>query len=152
VGNSVSTTYFVCISRDGFRVKFNLEGKILSRETLVKPTFETQFSLVAEQHHKSYLIARQDAKRLTLLNEDGEEILSNDFVGVNPVSIQYYNFGAGRIYISITDLIQDLSFLYDGKGVLLTSPPIEGNAIELRVGDREFPKIFSVDKNTLVIR
>lgn len=152
VGNSVSTTYFVCISRDGFRVKFNLEGKILSRETLVKPTFETQFSLIAEQQNKSYLIARQDAKRLTLLDEEGKEILSNDFIGVNPVSIQYYNFGAGRIYISITDLIQDLSYIYDGKGALLTSPPIEGNAIELRVGDREFPKVFSVDKNTLIIR
>lgn len=152
VGNSVATTYFVCVSRDGFRIKFNLEGKVLSRETLVKPTFETHFSLISEQRGKSYLIKRQDAKRLTLLDEAGKEILFNDFIGTNPVAIQYYDFGAGRVYISITDLTQDLSYIYDEKGSLLSSPSVEGSAIELRVSDQEFPKVFIVDGNTLIIQ
>ena len=152
VGNSVATTYFVCVSRDGFRIKFNLEGKVLSRATLVKPTFETQFSLISEQRGKSYLIKRQDAKRLTLLDDAGQEILFNDFIGTNPVAIQYYDFGAGRVYIAITDLAQDLSYIYDEKGSLLSSPPIQGSAIELRVSDQEFPKVFIVDGNTLIIQ
>lgn len=152
VGNSVATTYFVCVSRDGFRIKFNLEGKILSRETLVKPSFETQFSLISEHRGKSYLIRRQDAKRLTLLDESGREILFNDFIGINPVAIQYYDFGAGKVYISITDLEQDLSYIYDEKGSLLNSPPVEGNAIELRVGGQEFPREFIVNGNTVIIQ
>jgi len=150
VGNSVATTNFVCVSRDGFRIKFNLEGKVLSRETLVKPTFDTQFSLIEEHQGKSYLIKRQDTKRLALLDEMGTEILSNDFIGINPVSIKYYDFGAGRVYISITDLVQDLTYVYDGTGNLLSSPPIESSAIELRVSDRDFPKMFIVDGNTLI--
>ena len=152
VGNSVATTYFVCVSRDGFRIKFNLEGKVLSRETLVKPAFETQFSLISEQRGKSYLIKRQDAKRLSLLDEAGKEILFNDFIGTNPVAIQYYDFGAGRVYISITDLVQDLSYLYDERGSLLSSPPIQGSAIELRVSNQELPKVFIVDGNTVIIQ
>lgn len=152
VGNSIATTSFTCISRDGFRIKFSLDGKLLSREALVKPSFETQFSLVAEQQGKSYLIKRQDANRLSLLNEEGVELISNGFVGTNPVSIRYYDFGAGKVYISITDLSQDTSFIYDGKGKLLNPTPIEGRAIELRPGTPDFPKTYVVDGNTLIIQ
>ncbi len=152
IGNSVASTNFVCISKDGFRLKFNLEGKLMSRETLVKPSFETQFRLIAEQRSKAYLIKRQDAKRLTILNEDGVELFSNDFIGINPVSVQYYDFGAGKMYVSITDLAQDVSFIYDGKGNLLTPTPIEGRSIELRPSTTDFPKTFVVDRNTLIIQ
>jgi len=152
IGNSVATTNFVCISKDGFRLKFNLEGKLLSRETLLKPSFETQFSLIAEQRGKAYLIKRQDTKSLTILNEDGVELFSNDFVGINPVSVRYYDFGAGKVYVSITDLVQDISFIYDGKGNLLTPTPIEGQSIELRPSSADFPKTFVVDRNTLIIQ
>jgi hypothetical protein len=152
VGNSIATTSFTCISRDGFRIKFSLDGKLLSREALVKPSFETHFSLVAEQQGKSYLIKRQDANRLTLLNDEGVEVISNGFVGTNPVSIKYYDFGAGKVYVTITDLSQDTSFIYDGKGKLLNATPIEGKAIQLRPGTPDFPKTYVVDGNTLIIQ
>lgn len=150
-GNSLESTNFVCVSRDGFRIKFNLNGKIVSRETLIKLSFDTQFGLVKERNEKSYLIKRQDAKRLTLLNEDNQEILSNDFVGINPVSIKYYDFGAGKTYITITDLSQDLSFIYDGDGKLLNATPLPGSALEIRPAKTDMPKTFLVDQNTLVI-
>lgn len=152
IGNSIATTNFVCISRDGFRVKFNLEGKLLSRETLVKPSFESQYALIPEQRGKSYLIKRQDARQLTLLNEEGVELFSNNYVGTNPVSVQYYDFGAGKVYILVTDLVQDISFIYNGKGTLLTPVPIEGKSIELRPSDGDFPKTIVVDRNTLIIQ
>lgn len=151
-GNSLATTNFVCISRDGFRIKFNLNGKIVSRETLIKPSFETQFGLVKEQNGKSYLIKRQDTKRLTLLSEDNKEFLTNDFVGTNPVDIKYYDFGAGKTYVTITDLLQELSFIYDGDGKLLSTTPIVGKAIELRATKSDMPKTFVVDQNTLIIQ
>jgi hypothetical protein len=150
-GNSLETTNFVCVSRDGFKIKFNLKGKIVSRETLIKPSFDAQFGLVREQNEKSYLVKQQDAKRLTLLNEDNKEILSNDFIGTSPVTIKYYDFGAGKIYISITDLSQDLSFVYNGDGKLLNATPLLGNALELRPSKGDMPKTFLVDQNTLII-
>lgn len=152
IGNSTPNTNFVYVSKDGFRIKFSLEGKVLSRETLVKPSFDTQFSLIAEQNEKSYLIRRQDAKRLVLLSEDGTEIVSNDFVGFNSVAIRYYDFSAGKIFISITDLTQDISFIYDGKGKLLTPVPIEGGSIVLRPEKSDIPKTFVVDRNMLIIQ
>ncbi len=151
-GNSLATTNFVCVARDGFRVKFNLDGKILSRETLIKPSFDTQFALVREENSKSYLLKRQDAKRLTLLSEDNRELLSNDFIGTNAVDVRYYDFGAGKVYISITDRVQDVIFVYDGTGNMLTPTPIQGSAVELRPTKDAMPKMFIIDENTLVIQ
>lgn len=151
-GNTAATTNFVCISRDGFRIRFNLQGKIMSRETLIKPSFETQFSLVSEQSGKSYVMLQQDTKKITVLKEDGKEIFSNTFVGTNRVDVKYYDFGAGKIFFTITDLEQELSFIYDEKGKLLNSTPLEGSAIELRPTRTEMPKIFMVDQNALIIQ
>jgi hypothetical protein len=87
-----------------------------------------------------------------LLDEEGNEIVTNNFVGVNPVDIHYYDFGAGRIYISITDLAQELSYIYDGNGKLLTTPPLLGKGLELRLGEGEFPQVYIADGNTLIIQ
>ena len=152
IGNSIATTYFTCISKDGFRIKFCLEGKLLSRETLVKPTFETQFSLIVDQQRKSYLIKLQDAKKLTLLNEEGRELLSNKFIGKNQVDVQYYDFGAGKVYISIIDITQELIYIYDGKGGLITPTPIGGRFIKLRPTEGKFPRCFVVERNVLTIQ
>jgi hypothetical protein len=101
---------------------------------------------------KSYIITRQDAKQLSILNEEGNEIVVNNFVGTNPIDVKYYDFGAGKVYISVTDLSQDLSFIYDGKGKLLTPTPVEGESIELRPGRTEMPKLFIVNDKALVIQ
>lgn len=151
-GNTIAATNFVCVSKDGFRIRFNLEGKIMSRETLIKPSFETQFSLVAEQSGKSYVMVRQDTKKLTVLREDGAEIFSNAYVSTNRVDVNYYDFGAGKIYFTVTDLDQELSFIYDEKGELLNPEPLTGSAIELRPTRNEMPKIFIVDQHALVIQ
>lgn len=151
-GNTLATAGFICISRDGFRIRFNLEGKIMSRETLIKPSFETQFSLIAEQSDKSYVILQQDTKKLTVLTEEGREIFSNASVGTNRAEVKYYDFGAGKVYFTVTDLEQELSFIYDEKGKLLNATPLEGSAIELRPTRNEMPKIFLVDRNALIIQ
>lgn len=150
--NSTFATNFVCVSRDGFRVRFNLQGQIMSRETLIKPSFETQFSLVAEQSGKSYVIKRQDTKRLTVLKPDGSEIFSNATIGMNAAEVKFYDFGAGRVFYTVTDLEQELSFVYDGAGSLLTATPLQARAIELRATRNEMPKIFLVDGNSLIIQ
>lgn len=151
-GNDVSSTYFVVVSRDGYRIKFNLEGKIKSKEALLKTSPTTQFNLVSEENGKSYLIARQESKQLTLMDDAGRDILTNDFVGLDPVEIKYVDFGAGKILITITDVRQDLSFVYNGRGTLLTTPPIESNFLIPRNLHSGKLMMFSGYKNTIVVQ
>ena len=151
IGNSLSESHFICVSRDGHKIKFNPLGKIISRETLIKPSLTTQFSLVREASGKSYIIKRQDAKSLVLLSTDGKEIVINSYCATNPTQVQYVDYGGGRKFYIITDLSQELSFLYDGNGVEITKTPISGGLISISNGKTEKPITFSVSENTLII-
>jgi len=150
-GNSPANTLFVFITKDGFRVKLNLEGRIINRETLLKTSADAQFALVPERKNKSYLIKRQEPKQLILTDENGKQILQNDFVGLDPVKIDYVDFGGGSVIITITDVSQNLSFVYNKDGHLLTTPPLESEAIT--VGNEDAPvKIFSSYQKALSVQ
>jgi hypothetical protein len=151
-GNTSETTYFVVISRDGFRIKFTIDGKIHSRETLVKNTVDSNFSLVAEQDFKSYLILRQEPKQFTLFDDNLKQVVSSDFLGSNRARLHYLDFGAGKVYIAITDVDQELSFVYDGQGNLITPLPVESNGIAVRPFDFDKLRLFTILEKTLTIQ
>lgn len=150
-GTSRENTYFVLISRDGFRIKFNLDGKIQSREALVKNTVDAHFSLIPEKDFKSYMILRQESKQFTLLDEKLNTILASDFIGKSAYT-QYDDFGSGKVFITVTDNNQNLSFIFDGQGNLVTIMPFESYSIALRPLDLERIKVYTIFENALTIQ
>ncbi|MBX2964493.1 MAG: hypothetical protein KF687_18435 [Cyclobacteriaceae bacterium] len=130
-GASSTVSTFVIISKDGIKVKLNIDGQVLSREPLIRTTVDDQFSLVNEKNYRSYLIARQNSKELAILDENGKVILGSEFIGKNKADIQYYAFGSGLDYIVLTDIVQELSYVYDGSGKLLTPVPIEASGVAI---------------------
>lgn len=150
-GNSLENTFFVVISRDGFRIKFTTAGKVHSRETLLKNTVDARFGMVREKDSKSYLILRQEAKQLTLFDDNLKPLVVSDFIGNNSAEIQYMDFGAGKIYIAITDASQDLSFVYDGQGELITTIPVDSYAIAVRPLDFDKIRLYSILEKALTI-
>ena len=151
-GSSLQSTNFVVISRDGFRIKFNLEGTVTHREALVKNSAEARFGLIEEQDGKSYMIVRQEPRQLTLFDDNLKEIVASDFVGNNQAKINFVDYGAGRIYITITDKTQDLSYVYNGAGKLLTAVPVESRSIALQPVDLEKFRIYSALDKSLTIQ
>jgi hypothetical protein len=141
-GNSMATTYFVVVSKDGIKVRFNVEGKIISREALIKAAIDDQFSLVSERMGKSYLIKRQNSRQLTLLDESGKPLLTNDFVSTHNVEIQYFDYGGGRSYVLITDRDQDLCYVYGNQGNLLTSTPLESTGVSLKMDSEKVLMVY----------
>jgi hypothetical protein len=152
IGTSLANTYFVVIAREGFKIRFSLEGKILNRETLTKTSTDAQFCLVCDASRRSYIVARQENKQLTLFAEDGREILKNDYVGLHPSRVEYYDFGAGNVYYTVTDLLEDLSFIYDGRGNLITQSPLEHDWIGIRQHENESLDVFGTLRETLTIQ
>ena len=150
-GPTRETTYFVLVSRDGFRIKFNLDGKIHSRETLVKNAVDAHFSLIPEKDYKSYLILRQETKQLTLFDEKLKQIVGTDLIGKD-ARTHFDDFGGGKIYISITDSSQDLSFVFDGQGKLITVVPFDSYSIALRPMDLDKVKVYTIFENALTIQ
>lgn len=153
VGNSLATTYIIAISRDGFRVRFNLEGKVINKETLVKPSIDTKFSLVRGKNEKAYLICRQDAKKLTVLDEELKELIVNEYVGNNVVDVHYFDASAGRRLIVITDRTQNLAYVYTASGKLLTPVPVDAEAVEMIISPSSTEaQLITTFENTLTIQ
>jgi hypothetical protein len=150
-GKTISDTYFTVISSDGYRIKFNVEGKIQSKETLLKTSVTTQFALVKEINEKNYLIVQRDSKQFNLLDESGRKLISNESIGPGLPVISYYDFGSGKEYVSVTDTEQGQTFVYDGTGNLLTTPPLECTFIKIGVASDDV-RLFVARGNQLIIQ
>ncbi|HEX8037630.1 MAG TPA: hypothetical protein VF490_00705, partial [Chryseosolibacter sp.] len=99
MGPDIAQSYFVIVSRDGYRIRFNTEGKIQSRETLLRASVGSQFRLISERSDKSYLIAQYDPRQLILTDPTGKKVLSSDYISTGSWDIKYYTFGAGKSFI-----------------------------------------------------
>ncbi len=151
-GNSLANSYVVVVTRDGYRVRVSPEGKIQSREALVKSSVRSTFGLIAEKSNKSYLIFQQDEKQLSISDAEGKKILSAPVAGLQPVDIRYFDFGSGKTFVLIKDKTQGFSYVYDGEGNLLTEPPVETSMIELRPGNSDQFILFFIHDKELAIR
>jgi hypothetical protein len=149
-GVTLEDTYFVFVTRDGFRVRITPEGKIQSRENLLKTSIRSTFSLTAEKSGKSYLLVQQDERQVTIADADGRKILSASVVGTTSGDIRYYDYGSGKIFITVKDRAQGLYFVYDSQGNLLTTPPVETPILEIRPLDSDDFTLFFIHGRSLV--
>jgi hypothetical protein len=83
-----------------------------------------------------------------LFDEKLNVVVTTEFVGRSSYTV-YSDFGAGKVYITVTDRNQDLSFIFDGQGKLVTTLPLESYAIALRPLDSDGVKAYSIFENAL---
>ncbi|HEY0743909.1 MAG TPA: hypothetical protein VGD40_20730 [Chryseosolibacter sp.] len=151
-GNSLDETYFVLVTRDGFRARVTPEGKLQSKETLLKTSVRSTFSLVNEKAEKSYLTVQQDERQVTVTHADGRKIVSASVTGTTRGDVRYYDYGSGKIFITIRDRAQGLFYVYNEQGDLLTTPPVETPLLEIRPSDSDDFTLFFVHGRSLVIQ
>ncbi len=152
IGPSIAESWFVFISEDGYRVRFNTEGKALSKEALVRTSPLSLFSLVREKSNKSYLVLQQDGRQLLVTDASGKRLFSAALTNINPGDVSFTDFGAGRRFIVISDVRQQMCYAYDGAGKMLTVPPVEGHAIDIRPVNSDEFQLFFIHGKTLTIQ
>jgi hypothetical protein len=151
IGKKASDTYFTVVSVDGIKYKFNLQGKLVSQDAFVKTSAEAKFALVSEKKFKSFLVVRREEKMFTVFDESSNEIINSDYIGNNPVDVSYYSFGNGKDYIVVSDLSQDLSFIYDRKGKLVSPIPVDSQILKVFPAEGEKVKVYFVDDKNVTI-
>jgi hypothetical protein len=67
------------------------------------------------------------------------------------VDVKFYSFGNGRDYIVVTDLSQQLSFVYDRKGKLITPIPVDGYSLDISSTEGDKLKAHFTDGHNLTI-
>ncbi|MDN5200907.1 hypothetical protein QQ008_06030 [Fulvivirgaceae bacterium BMA10] len=125
VGTTFSRTAFTTLTDNGQLIQFNLEGAVLKREQLYRPSKATLFKLAIDALGRTFIIARQEQNRLSILDKNGKVIFEKDYVLTGDLDIQFYNFGRGVQIFAITDKEQEFTYLYDATGNLINYQPIE---------------------------
>ena len=153
-GSSFESTVLHTVTENGEVVRFNMEGTILNREQLYRPSSDTRFLLNINSRNRNYYIARQEPSRLTMLDRAGEVVFEKDYIisGADAL-VQSYDFSAGQALFPVTDPVQGYTYLYNQEGRLINFQPI--NSVSrvgvLRYESTGFTHVYHVYNRQLQI-
>ena len=126
-GTSFNKSSATFVARDGEILSVNLRGKFLRREQLVHGSKNSVYGMVKDVSSDKFLISVIDDRSIILLDSDGEKKFEKNYINNGDLLLQYYHFGPGNERVIVTDQLQEFSYLYDGKGNLINSIPIENS-------------------------
>lgn len=144
-GSSLATTNLTILNQEGEIIVLNLEGKVQRREQLYRPSKETSFMLIPDALERTYVIARQERNRLSLLNRKGVPFFEKDFITSDLLNLQYYDFGAGNELFVVNDIVQEYSYIFNSGGTLINQRPFE-SGFDVSILFSEFQNKFTLYK------
>mgnify|MGYP005748457145 CR=1 FL=1 len=112
------------ITQTGELISASFGGEITYRNQLIKENRDDRFELTADQREMTYLILIHQFNKTTIMDSN-ETILFQIPQAGETLKFNFYDFGADRKILAVTDPVQGFGFLYDLKGNLLTSTPLE---------------------------
>jgi len=127
IGNNFKTTSLTTITQDGQFTSINLNGDLLNREQLFKPSKECKFWIVNDALEKTFLIVRMEYNNLTFLDAKGDLLFEKNIIGSEELVVQYYYFSTDNQLIIVTDLVQEFTYMFNKNGDLLNLEPLESS-------------------------
>jgi len=129
VGNTLSSTYFTVVSKDGLKVQFGLDGQIRRKEVLLKKASSSQFSLVKSVGEDSFVFLRIDPSKIGILQSDGKTLFEVENSGSSNWQLTYLDNRLKERFYCLYDQQQNFSYYYDSKGRLLLRQPLESTQL-----------------------
>lgn len=123
---SAKETRLVTVTQTGEIVMVNFLGEITYRNQLLRPDRETEFHLIKDQKDDRYVFAVHEYNKVSVLDSDRNLLFTKDIFS-DALEFQFFSFGADKNIFVVLDSNQEFIFLYDLKGNLLTSRPIDGS-------------------------
>lgn len=118
---------FVTVTSGGEIIHINFDGEIGYRNQLIKNDRDSEFMLISDQKENDFVFVSRQYNEVTVLDKNEKQLMNLRVSGENLV-YQYFDFGADRQIFALTDLTQEFSYLYDLKGNLLTTIPLESSS------------------------
>lgn len=123
-GSEGSSLRISALSKSGELIHASFEGEITYRNQLVKAERDNTFDLISDQAGNSLLILSRQYSKTVILNEQEEELFTLPLAGQN-LWFGYYDFGASRKILAVSDPEQGFGYLYDLEGNMLNTTPLE---------------------------
>ncbi len=118
--NSLANSSLTVISTDGELMEINLEGKVIKQDQLIKTSVDAVFGLIPDINENSFIIVRKEKNSYAVFDETGTLLFQKNHSLGETILIQYYQFGAGKDLIILTDKQNKLLYVYDKSGRLIT--------------------------------
>ncbi|WP_347157977.1 hypothetical protein [Pontibacter chitinilyticus] len=127
-GSDLRHTEATVVTKYGDVVVFNLQGKMLQREQLLRPSKRAMFELIPESSNgRSFILVRQDQGKVAVFDQDLRQVFEKRYVTSAPKIVQYYNFGGDKKVYAITETGPQKTYLYDEKGNLIGGRALENS-------------------------
>ncbi len=127
LGADFRKSEITAVTKYGEVVVFNLQGRILRREQLLRPSRRAMFELVPENSGKSFIIVRQDQGKVAVFDQDLKELFEKRYVTSAPKIVQYFHFGGDKKVYAITETGPQKTYLYDAKATLIGNHTLESS-------------------------
>ncbi|MBC5993202.1 hypothetical protein [Pontibacter cellulosilyticus] len=127
-GADLRKTEVTVVTKYGSVATFNLQGKLLNREQLERPSKGAFFNLLPEENNgKSYIIVRQEQGRVAIFDQDLNLQFEKRYVTSAPKIVQYFHFGGDNKVYAVTETGPQKTYLYTSKGKLVGNTTLENS-------------------------
>ena len=151
-GNTFDQTLFRMITDNGIFYMINLSGKILQKQQLIKTSKESVFQIITDHKNGQWVIARSENGRISFIDHNLQELFSANVSNSNTTHVDYYFFGANKIYYLIHSPSEGLAFLFDSQGSLVDKKAFSATGIPLLIEKYDELNIFLPQMNTLAVK
>ncbi len=127
-GPSLRRTDVTVITKYGQVIIFNLQGKVLKREQLPRPSKRAMFTLVPESSSdRSFVVVRQDLGSVVVFDDKLKPVFEKRYITSAPKIVQYFHFGGKNKVYAITETGPQKTYLYNAKGNLIGEQALESS-------------------------
>ncbi len=126
IGSSETSSYLTTVSEDGQVLQVDFRGGITKKLQLPKNDTKTKFEMVLNQRRDGYIFSVQDYNNMSILKPNGELWFINPIPTSEQIAVQYFTFGGDKEVIVIIDQEQAFTYLFNQKGELMSTLPING--------------------------
>lgn len=114
------------VTSGGEILDITFSGEIGKKKQVQKSNRDDKFRKISDQKGNSSLLVLEQFNKTELYDEQQRLLMSLPLTAVQSW-LGYFDFGSSRKIIAVTDLEQGLGYLYDLKGNLLISSPLQSS-------------------------
>lgn len=129
IGNSLASSYYTAVSKDGIKVQFGVDGQITKKEVLLKKAAATEFSLVKSIRETANVFLRIDPNKVAILDIDGSSLVEIENPGSMKWKLTYLENRLKERFYCLYDEQQNFSYYFDSAGQLLLQQPLESTQL-----------------------
>ena len=127
-GADFSKTQITVASDNGEVLSLSFEGKVLSRDQLLRPEARSRFRLIKDELGGGYAVVRRDRNGLVVFDQAGRSLFNIALPAGNDFELYFYNFCNDSEVFALRNVDTGQMDVFNKAGQSILGQPLEANA------------------------